>query len=86
MLTCGQGHLIVSHKVTGASGDDLAAKHDVLLAEQADGAEGAVKVMVVDVRGDAILHIVHVDDGGVGLLVLGQDAPPAPCGRHSHFT
>ena len=34
--------------------------------------------MVVDVGGDAVLNIIHIDDGGVGLLVLGQYTPSAP--------
>ena len=76
MLTCGEGHLVVGLKVAGPAGDDPAAEHDVLLAEQADGAEGAVKVMVVNVWGDAVLDVIHIDNGSVWLLVLGQNAPP----------
>lgn len=76
-VTCGEGHLVISHKVPGPSRHDPAAKHDVLLAEQADGAEGAVKVVVVNVGWYAVLHIIHIDDGCVWFLVLWQDAPPA---------
>ncbi len=77
MHTCRKRHLIVTHKVARPSGNDFAAKHDVLLAEETDGAEGAVKVVVVNVRRDAVLHIVHIDDGRVWLLVLWQYAPSA---------
>ena len=84
MRTCGEGHLVVSLEVARAPGDDAAAEHDVLLAEQADGAEGAVKVMVVNVGRNAVLHIIHIHNSGVWLLLLGQYAPPAPA--HPAFT
>ena len=63
--------------MTRPPGDDLAAKHDVLLAEETDGAERAVKVVVVNVRRDAVLHIIHIDDGCVWLFMLWQNAPSA---------
>jgi len=49
----------------------------VLLAEETDGAEGAVKVVVVNVRRDAVLYIVHIYDGCVWLFMLWQNAPSA---------
>ena len=76
-LTCGKGQLIIADKVPRSPRDDFAAEHDVLLALQADGAEGAIKVMVIDVRGDAVFHIVYVDNGSVWLLVLGYNPPSA---------
>jgi len=77
MHTCRKRHLIVTHKVARPSGNDFAAKHDVLLAEETDGAEGAVKVVVVNVRRDAVLYIVHIYDGCVWLFMLWQNAPSA---------
>ena len=43
-----------AHKVPSAEGDQLVPKHDGLLREQGDGAEGATEVMVVNVRRDAV--------------------------------
>ena len=46
-----------AHKVARAEGDQLVPKHDLLLRQQGDGAEGAAEVMVVDVRRNAVdLH------------------------------
>ena len=62
--------LKITQEVARPSGDDLAAKHDVLLAEQADGAEGAVKVMVINMGRYAVIYIIHIHNSR-NLLGLG---------------
>lgn len=74
--TFGQWRLEVTGKVSWPPGDDLGAKHDALFTQQADCAEGTVKVMMVDVRWYAVFCVIDIDDSCVWLLVFGQDAPP----------
>lgn len=78
-----QGYLVVTSKVSWPTGNDLGAKHDTLLTEQANRAEGAVEIMMVDVRWNAVLRFIHIDNGCVGLLSLWQNTPPAsPYSHH----
>jgi len=51
----------------GTAGHQAGAKHDLLLAQQADGAEGAHEVVVVNVGRDAVVLLVHVHDRRVRL-------------------
>ena len=60
---------------SGPFRNEAAAEHDLLLAQQADGAEGATKVVVVNVGRYAVLRLVDVDNRGVGCLALWKNLP-----------
>lgn len=82
-LTFRQGDGEIAVKVPRPPRNDPLAKHDALLAHEANGAEGPIKVVVVNVRGDAVLRIIHIHNGCVWLLAPGQDAPPTSAGDQS---
>ena len=75
-LTHGQLDRVVAVKHARGHGRDAVAEQDALLRKEADGAEGPVEVVVVDVGRDAIVNLVHVDDGSVWALVARDDSPP----------
>ncbi len=75
-LTHGQLDRVVAVEHAGGHGRDAVAEQDALLRKEADGAEGPVEVVVVDVGRDAVINLVHVDDGSVRALVARDDSPP----------
>ena len=72
-ITCGQGESgggpvgVVEHP--WGLGNQPGAENDLLLAEQADGAEGAREVVVVNVGRDAVVLLVDVHNGRVRLQI-----------------
>lgn len=62
-------HVVDAVKYASRFRHKLGAKHNLLLAEQTDGAERAREVVVVDVGWNAIVHLIYIDNCRVWLII-----------------